>query len=181
MTQNPGPYGPEDGEGPAGGNRPQGGQPPQGPGPYGQPTPPAQSGSPYGYGGGQPYPQQSPPPNYPPPQSPNRNAVEGKNFFAALFDFSFQSFVTVKFAKFIYAILILFIALGYLIVIVTAFLDSAAAGLFVLLLGWIPAMIYLILFRITLEFMIALVRTSQNTAGTRAEIEALRSDLKNRG
>ncbi|WP_218220889.1 DUF4282 domain-containing protein [Nesterenkonia sp. Act20] len=180
MTQNPGPYGPEDGEGPTGGNRPPGGPPPQNPGPYGQPNPPAQGGSPYGYGGGQPYPQQSPP-NSPPPKSPSRTSVEGKNFFAALFDFSFQSFVTVKFAKFIYAILIAFIILGYLLVVISAFSENAVAGLLVLLLGWIPAMIYLILFRITLEFMIALVRTSQNTAGTRAEIEALRSDLKNRG
>lgn len=85
-----------------------------------------------------------------------------------------------KFAKFIYAILIAFLVLGYLFIVVVSFTDSAAAGVTALLLGWIPAAIYLILIRISLEFMIALVRTSQNTAGTRSEIEALRSELKNR-
>lgn len=125
----------------------------------------------------QPYPQQ-----YAQNQgTPTTNrSPEGKNFFAALFDFSFQSFVAVKFAKFIYAILIAFLVLGYLFIVVVSFTDSAAAGVTALLLGWIPAAIYLILIRISLEFMIALVRTSQNTAGTRSEIEALRSELKNR-
>jgi len=152
------------------------------PGQYGAQNQPGQGGPQYQgqYPGGQyqqQYPQQYPQSPVPPKKS---NSVEGKNFFAALFDFSFQSFVTVKFAKFIYAILIIFIALGYLFVVISAFITDPAVGLLALLLGWIPAMIYLIVYRVTLEFVIALVRTSQNTAGTRAEIEALRADLKNR-
>jgi len=159
------------------------GQPaPYQPGQHSAQNQPGQGGPQYQgqYSGGQ-Y-QQQYPQQYPQNQgAPKKNtSVEGKNFFAALFDFSFQSFVTVKFAKFIYAILIAFIALGYLFVVISAFTENAAVGLLALLLGWIPAMIYLILFRITLEFMIALVRTSQNTAGTRSEIELLRSELKNR-
>ncbi|KUG59818.1 DUF4282 domain-containing protein [Nesterenkonia jeotgali] len=126
----------------------------------------------------QPYPQ---PPQSQRPGAPSKNAVEGKNFFAALFDLSFQSFVTVKFAKFIYVLLIAFVVLGYLVVVASAFTEGPGVGLLALLFGWIPAAFYVILIRITLEFMIALVRTSQNTAGTRSEIEALRSELKDRG
>ncbi|GAA1154697.1 DUF4282 domain-containing protein [Nesterenkonia sandarakina] len=155
----PGPYPAQPGQYP--------GQPGQYPGSSGQyPGPGFQQ---------QPYPQQSQRPG-----GTNQNAVEGKNFFAALFDLSFQSFVTVKFAKFIYVLLIAFVVLGYLVVVASAFTEGPGVGLFALLLGWIPAAIYLILIRITLEFMIALVRTSQNTAGTRSEIEALRSELKDR-
>lgn len=199
----PGPYGrpaspqqaPGAGAG-AGYGQPQGGYPGPGqprpgqPGPYpGQPGQypaqpgqyPAQPGSSGQYPGPsyqqQPYPQ---PPQSQRPGAPSKNAVEGKNFFAALFDLSFQSFVTVKFAKFIYVLLIAFVVLGYLVVVASAFTEGPGVGLFALLLGWIPAAIYLILIRITLEFMIALVRTSQNTAGTRSEIEALRSELKDR-
>ncbi|MGJ9372605.1 hypothetical protein [Nesterenkonia sp. CF4.4] len=97
---------------------------------YGGPYPGQQYGGPYsGQPHQQPYPEQYAQNRGTPPSN---RSPEGKNFFAALFDFSFQSFVAVKFAKFIYAILI------------------------------------------------ALVRTSQNTAGTQSEIEALRSELKNR-
>ncbi|GAA1149448.1 DUF4282 domain-containing protein [Nesterenkonia lutea] len=156
-----------------------GGYPPQGqPGPggpqYGGQPQSGQGGPPYG---GQPQPYQQ----HPYPQQPQqRNSVEGKNFFAALFDLSFQSFVTVKFAKFIYVILMVFIALGYLVAVISAFTEGPVAGLLVLLLGWIPAAIYLILIRITLEFMIAMVRTSQNTAGVRVEMEQLRGELRSR-
>lgn len=144
------------------------------PGPGGQQYAGQYSGEPYQQ---QPYPQQRYPQNS---GAPNKNVIEGKNFFAALFDLSFQSFVTVKFAKFIYVLLIAFILLGYVVVVIASFAEDPLLGLLALLLGWIPAAIYLILIRITLEFMIALVRTSQNTAGTRSEIEALRSELKNR-
>ncbi|MDO5492842.1 MAG: DUF4282 domain-containing protein, partial [Nesterenkonia sp.] len=112
---------------------------------------------------------------------PSANAVEAKGFFAALFDFSFRSFITVKFAKFIYALLILFVLLGWLMFIISGFATGEPLmGVLGLLFGWIPGFLYVVLFRISLEVMISMVRTSQNTAATQAEVEQLRADLMNR-
>ncbi|GAA3281102.1 DUF4282 domain-containing protein [Nesterenkonia halobia] len=157
MTQPPGTPDPS-GQQPPEGQHPQQGYYPQ----QGQ-QPPQQ--------GQQPYPQQS---------RQQSNAAEAKGFFGALFDFSFQSFITVKFATLIYMVLLVFLALGWLFMIIGGFATDAWVGVLALLLGWIPAVIYLILIRVMLEFYIAMIRTSQNTAGTRMEIEALRREMHQR-
>lgn len=111
-------------------------------------------------------------------------SAEAKGFFGALFDFSFQSYVTVKFAKLIYILLLLFIALwlvfGWLLTSILLIGQEPLAGILLLLLGWIPAVVMLVLARVSLEFYIAMIRTAQNTAGTRQEIEALRRELPRR-
>src|SRR5690625_7680026 len=62
-------------------------------------------------------PPQSPGGGYPQPgpggaqRGPSSKSVEAKGFFAGLFDFSFQKFVTLKFAKFIYIIVMVVIGL----------------------------------------------------------------------
>ena len=158
--------------------------------PYGQQGSPYSQGPGPGYGqpyGGQPYEQQYEqqyqqqyghhPQGVPPAPAGSRSA-EGAGFFAALFDFNFHSFITVKFAKFIYILLIVFLAASWLFTIIAGFISDPLAGLLALLLGWIPAIIYLILIRIMLEFFIAAVRTSQHTESTRAEIEGLRQDIE---
>ncbi|WFP16873.1 DUF4282 domain-containing protein [Citricoccus muralis] len=111
-------------------------------------------------------------------------SAEAKGFFGALFDFSFQSYVTVKFAKLIYILLLLFIALwlvfGWLIASISIMSQEPVIGIGLLLLGWIPGAVMLVLARVGLEFYIAMIRTAQNTAGTRQEIEALRRELTRR-
>ncbi|WP_010525474.1 DUF4282 domain-containing protein [Nesterenkonia sp. F] len=151
-------------------------QPPGAPGPSGQQPPEGQHPQ-QGY-----YPQQGrqPSPQDQPPHPQQSNAVEAKGFFGALFDFSFQSFVTVKFATFIYIVLLVFLVLGWLFMVIGGFVADTWVGVLALLLGWIPAVIYLILIRVMLEFYIAMIRTSQNTAGTRIEIESLRREMHQR-
>lgn len=109
------------------------------------------------------------------------NKVDAKGFFAALFDFSFRSFITISFAKVIYAILMVIAAASWLLPALSAMTESVGLGFVLLLLGWIPGLILLVLYRIGLEVMVSMVRTSQNTAATREEIELLRRDLYNRG
>ena len=46
-----------------------------------------------------------------PRRGPGVSSMEAKGFFAGLFDFNFQSFVTLKFAKFIYIIIMIVIGL----------------------------------------------------------------------
>nr|WP_162933216.1 DUF4282 domain-containing protein [Corynebacterium lactis] len=106
--------------------------------------------------------------------------AESRNFFQALFDFSFSSFITIKFAKVIYLLNIIVAVLSYFFWVVMGFNAGFAAtgysssssssvglGFFVLLFGWIPALIQIISVRLILEMFIAIVRTAQNTSALR--------------
>ena len=108
------------------------------------------------------------------------NRIEAKGFFAALFDFSFRTFITISFAKVVYGILIVVAAAWWLIPALLMFTESPGLGFLSLLFGWIPGLLMIIVYRIFLEVTVALVRTSQNTAATRDEIELLRRDLHSR-
>ncbi|GAA3705990.1 hypothetical protein GCM10022377_19710 [Zhihengliuella alba] len=111
------------------------------------------------------------------PHQPHDGGPDDKGFFAALFDFSFRSFVTLKFAKIIYILLIALVVLGWLMYIAIGFATEPMLGVAALVFGWIPGFIFVVLFRVSLEFYIAMIRTSQNTAATKAEVEQLRGDL----
>ncbi|MDQ3592241.1 MAG: DUF4282 domain-containing protein [Actinomycetota bacterium] len=119
--------------------------------PYGQ-QPPTYGGQPPTGGGHSPY-----------PGGADGQANDAKGFFGALFDFSFTHFVTPKIVKVVYILATVALALFYLIVVVAGLLsDSPLAGVLVLLLGWIPFLIYLALIRMTLEFYYALIRMSED-------------------
>lgn len=96
--------------------------------------------------GGQPYPGAGGP-----QRGPNFSSAEAKGFFSSLFDLSFQSFVTLKFAKFIYIIIMIVIGLwaifGWLIGSIVLITQEPLLGLLGLLLGWIPMLLGLILDR----------------------------------
>jgi hypothetical protein len=86
-----------------------------------------------------------------------------KNFFGALFDFSFSTFVTPMIVKIVYVLITIAIALFWLGWTVAAFVgDQVALGVALLVLGWIPALLYLAFFRMTLEFYYSVVRMSQD-------------------
>ena len=100
--------------------------------------------------------------------------AESRGFFQALFDFSFSSFITIQFAKFIYIINIAIAALIYFFFVIAGFSgmgeDVGAgflAGFGILLFGWIPALLQIVAVRLGLEGMIAVIRIAQNTAAIR--------------
>lgn len=112
---------------------------PQGPyggSPYGQPYPP----TPPGYGGG-----------------PAR-----KGFFGALFDINFTTFVTPMVVKVLYILFMVALGLGYIVLVIAGFTQSAGEGIAFLIFGAIAVLIYLILIRVTLEFYLAVVRMSED-------------------
>lgn len=100
----------------------------------------------------------------------------GKGFFGALFDFNFDSFISVKFAKFIYILVTVVAALYVLAFWVLPFLGmlfsegqgSAIGAIAWLLFGWIPVgivtLMMLISTRMFLEFVIATIKTAENTS-----------------
>lgn len=95
---------------------------------------------------------------------------DSKSFFATLFDFSFNSFITVRFAKVIYMIIIVVLALYWafmLLMAFTAFADGAVTGILavlgVLVIGAIVFLFSVLMARLSLEFYVSMVRTAQNT------------------
>lgn len=139
-----------------------GGPPPYGSG-YGQPPPGWQGGPPPGPPGG---PPGGPPMGYPGgpggPGGGGQMQAEGKNFFAALFDYSFTNFATPGLIRVLYIVSTVLIALAYLANVIIYFQLGAGFGLVALLVGAIVALFALAFMRVTLEFYYAVVRMSED-------------------
>ncbi|NIH72743.1 cytochrome b subunit of formate dehydrogenase [Auritidibacter ignavus] len=94
--------------------------------------------------------------------------------------------MTVKFTKIIYILILVLVGIsliiGWLVPAFTIMATGVALiGVLWLLIGWIIPVIQLVLFRVVLELFIATIRTAQNTAGTRQEIQKLRDEVGQRG
>lgn len=90
--------------------------------------------------------------------------LQGKGFFGSLFDFSFSSFITLRFIKIIYIIgmvVVGFLALGILFTIAS----RGGAGIVIgpiLSAGFF--LFYVIVFRLILEFIVVIFRIGENTS-----------------
>lgn len=104
----------------------------------------------------------SQPPSFDPPPPPSMPSETTAGFFGALFDFSFTHFVTPKIVKFVYVLATIVLGLVWLVFLVAGFSSSAGAGAFALFVGPIITVIYLAFIRMTLEFYLAVVRTSED-------------------
>jgi len=160
---------PDDGPGqdPSYGEQPYGGQPPV------SPPPPHGGQPPYG---DQHYAQGYPPPGQPMPDPglypgseypPDRSVrhlpqqAGAGTFFGALFDYSFTRYITPTIVKVVYVIVTILVALGWLAALVACFADSIWAGVLFLVFGWIIALVYLAIARISLEFFVAVISVSE--------------------
>lgn len=143
----------------------------QPPGGYGGPGGPP----PYGSGYGQQPPQQWGPPSgpapggYGAPGGPGPAGLggaqfqaEGKNFFSALFDYSFSSFATPGLIRILYIIGTVLIGLGWLGLTITQFYFGVLPGLLTFIFGAVVALFYLAFMRVSLEFFYAVVRMSED-------------------
>lgn len=121
-------------------------------------------GNPGQYGAPPNGPQQ--PPSFPPGPGAGRLFDEGgknsKGFFGALFDFSFNHFVTPIIIKVVYVLATIVLALAWIIFVIAGFANGVGAGILVLIGGAILALLYLALIRMTLEFYMAVVRMSED-------------------
>ena len=87
-----------------------------------------------------------------------------KGFFAALFDFSFSSMITVKIVKLLYVLALAGAAIWTLIFIAAAFADSGGTGVVVLILSPGIFLIFAIFSRVYLELIIVLFKIADNTS-----------------
>lgn len=103
-------------------------------------------------------------PSYPtsPSSGPPLNTSDAKGFFAALFDFKFQTLITPKVVKVVYAFATVVLIAAWAIWTVAAFSDSAGLGLLSLVVGPIFVILYLVFIRMTLELYFAVVRMSDD-------------------
>jgi len=81
-----------------------------------------------------------------------------KNFGQKLFDFSFQEFITPSIIKIIFWIAIIFIGLGVLINIISAFSQGAGYGILSLIISPLVGLLFVIMTRIYLELVMVLFR-----------------------
>lgn len=138
------------------------------------PPPSGWSGEPQVPGSGQQYPGQGAP-QYPgqaqqgQPQYPGASGgapagwqPQQKGFFGALFDFGFHHFVTPSIIRVLYILGFVLISLVYLVYVVIAFTASVPLGFGALLIGWLAPVLYLALWRVMLEFFLAVVRMSED-------------------
>jgi hypothetical protein len=89
--------------------------------------------------------------------------IEAKGFLASLFDFGFTSFITLKFLRVIYGVLVVLILLAG----VGAFLGSILQGglyiLIAIIIVPIVTLIYLVLTRVSMEMVALFFRIGENT------------------
>jgi cobalamin biosynthesis protein CobD/CbiB len=111
----------------------------------------------------------------PPPPGPDQPQYSGgagtpspawqsqpKGFFGALFDFSFNHFVTFSITKVLYVLGMIVIALACLAFIIAGFSINGGLGIIFLLFGLVASVVLLAFWRLTLEFYFSIARMSED-------------------
>lgn len=87
---------------------------------------------------------------------------DDKNFFAALFDFSFQQQLTRRLVKLLYIIGILVGGISVVTFVVLGFQQSPADGLINLVAGIVSLFIGILIWRVLLEMTLVILRISDS-------------------
>jgi uncharacterized membrane protein len=94
-------------------------------------------------------------------------AADARGFFAALFDFSFRSFVTVKIIKVLYVLITVLVGLTYLGYVVFSFIASPGFGIITLIFGAVISVIILAFWRLVLESFVVVFRIAEDLRAVR--------------
>jgi hypothetical protein len=92
------------------------------------------------------------------------HTMETKGFFAGLFDFGFTSFITLKFLRIIYALVVALILLVGLIALIAGLSQGGATAVASILLVPLGALLYLVFTRVTMEVIALFFRIGENTS-----------------
>ncbi len=91
---------------------------------------------------------------------------EQKGFFESLVDFSFQHFMTARYANLLYALHLLVGLIVAIWQVFNGFQVSTTQGLLVLLLAVVAYFFWILYVRIGLEFLVAVFRTAETIIRT---------------
>ncbi len=89
--------------------------------------------------------------------------LESKGFFAALFDFGFTSFITLKFIRVIYTVLVIAACIVGLVVFAGLANRGGVGVLLGLIFGPLVTLLYLVFARIWMETIALFFRIGENT------------------
>ncbi len=84
--------------------------------------------------------------------------------FGVLFDLTFTRFVTVGVIRIIYLLGIVLLALGWFVLVITAFTQSFFTGLLALVVVTLLTLLNLLFFRMWLELVVVIFRIGENTS-----------------
>lgn len=87
-----------------------------------------------------------------------------KGFFAALFDFGFTSFVTLKFLKVIYSILVVLVLLAGLVFLIAGLSQGGLAAVASVFLAPVVTLLYLVFIRVSMEVIALFFRIGESTS-----------------
>ena len=90
--------------------------------------------------------------------------IEAKGFFASLFDFGFTSFITLKFLRVIYGVVVVLILLISVAILVASISQGGMYALLAIVVVPIVTLIYLVLTRVSLEIVALFFRIGENTS-----------------
>lgn len=90
--------------------------------------------------------------------------AEDKGFFESLLDFSFQHWITPRYAKLLYALHLLAGLIVAIWTVFNGFQVSTPQGLLTLLLAVVAYFFWVLYVRMGLEFLVAIFRTAENIA-----------------
>jgi Domain of unknown function (DUF4282) len=90
--------------------------------------------------------------------------METKGFFAALFDFGFTSFITLKFLRVIYTLLVCLILLVGLLFLIYGLSQGGGSAVAFIFLAPLATLFYLIFVRIYMELIAMFFRIGENTS-----------------
>lgn len=91
---------------------------------------------------------------------------QSSSFFSALFDISFNQFVTTQLISVLYILAMIFIGIGTLIGLGAGLFKLFSdfwGGLFMIIFTPLAALIYLVVVRISLELVIVIFKIADNT------------------
>lgn len=88
---------------------------------------------------------------------------EGKGFFADLFDFSFQDFITVRIIRVIYILGLVLIVGGAVFAFVAGLTGGATGFIFTVVLVPLGALVAIVFFRVYLELVVVVFKIGENS------------------
>ena len=91
------------------------------------------------------------------------------SFFASLFDFSFSRFVTLRLVKFLYVVSMILMVFVVIAVIIAGFTEAVSGVETVgyIVLAPILALLYLLIIRVSLEFVVVVFRIGETATEVR--------------
>jgi len=90
--------------------------------------------------------------------------AEGRGFFADLFDFSFEEFITIRIIKVIFILGLILIGLGALGALVAGLSGGGTSAVLSLIFVPLGALVGIIFFRVYLELVVVIFRIGENAS-----------------